>query len=176
MRFVLPLAIFVLLVALLGVGLQKDPRLVPSPILGKPVPEFVLPRLRLPQQVLRSTDLKGEVTMVNVWATWCIACRQEHGMLLAIARSGKVPIYGLNYKDNREDAIRWLDRLGDPYVATGVDLSGHVGIDFGVYGVPETYVLESDGFIAYKHIGPITDEVWTRMLLPLIRKLKDARG
>jgi cytochrome c biogenesis protein CcmG/thiol:disulfide interchange protein DsbE len=114
--------------------------------------------------------------MVNVWATWCIACRQEHGMLLAIARSGKVPIYGLNYKDNREDAIRWLDRLGDPYVATGVDLSGQVGIDFGVYGVPETYVLESDGFIAYKHIGPITDEVWTRMLLPLIRKLKDARG
>ena len=175
-RFRIPFAVFVLVVALLGIGLRNDPTLVPSPIIGKRVPEFALPKLRSPDQYLRSTDFGGEVILVNVWATWCIGCRQEHRTLLSIAQGGEVPIYGLNYKDTRIDAIRWLDQLGDPYVSTGFDGSGRVGIDFGVYGAPETYVVGADGKIAYKHIGPVTDETWRQTLRPLVRRLMTSAG
>lgn len=176
MRGLAPIFVFVGLVALLAFGLTRDPRLVPSPLVGKPAPEFTLPLLHAPEQQLRMADLRGRVTLLNVWATWCSACRLEHDMLVAITNSGTVPIYGLDYKDNRDDAKRWLDQLGNPYTAVGFDGDGRVAIDFGVYGAPETYVLGPDGLIAYKHIGPITPEVWERTLWPIVQQLQGPRG
>lgn len=176
MRRLAPIIVFVGLVVLLAFGLTRDPRLVPSPLVGKPAPEFTLPLLHSPEQQLRLADLRGRVTLLNVWATWCLSCRQEHDMLVEIAKSGTVPIYGLDYKDNRDDAKRWLEQLGDPYTAVGFDGDGRVAIDFGVYGAPETYVLGPDGTIAYKHIGPITPEVWERTLLPIVNQLQGGKG
>jgi len=159
-----------------GLGLRNDESPLSAAKSAKQIPSFSLPKLRFPEQSLASSEVLGEITLINVWATWCVPCRQEHGMLLQIARSGEVSIYGLNYKDNRDDAIRWLDKLGDPFVSTGFDDSGRVGAELGVYGVPETYILRSDGSIAYKHVGIITDEGWAKSLLPLVRKLKETRG
>lgn len=176
MRRLAPIIVFVGLVVLLAFGLTRDPRLVPSPLLGKPAPEFMLPLLHSPEQQLRLADLRGRVTLLNVWATWCLSCRQEHDMLVEIAKSGTVPIYGLDYKDNRDDAKHWLEQLGDPYTAVGFDGDGRVAIDFGVYGAPETYVLGPDGTIAYKHVGPITPEVWKRTLLPIVNQLQGGKG
>ena len=171
-RFLIPLGVFGLLVVLFLVGLQKDPKKVPSPFIGKPAPAFELPRLRQPQQRLDQTAFLGKVSLFNVWASWCAACRQEHPFLVELARQGSVPIYGLNYKDQREDALRWLDTLGDPYTASGHDLKGDVGIDYGVYGVPETFVIDRQGIIRYKHIGPIDARAWQETILPLIRRLE----
>lgn len=170
--FLLPLALFGLLVAVLGVGLFLNPREIPSPLIGRPVPTFELPPVQGRTLGLASRDLQGEVSLVNVFASWCVACREEHPVLMELARSGAVPVHGLNYKDKPEDAARWLKDWGDPYTRTGADLDGRVAIDWGVYGVPETFVIGKDGRIAYKHIGPITREFVRDKLLPMIEKLR----
>jgi cytochrome c biogenesis protein CcmG/thiol:disulfide interchange protein DsbE len=169
-------AVLVLALLLLGLALRGDRSPLTAANSAERIPVFSLPRLRFPEQSLASSEVLGQVSLVNVWATWCVPCRQEHGMLLEIAASGVAPIYGLNYKDSRQAAIRWLDQLGDPFVSTGFDEGGRVGAELGVHGVPETYILRPDGTIAHRHIGMITDEGWTKSLLPLIRKLKETRG
>ena len=168
----LPLSVFVGITILLAIGLTMDPRKVPSPLIDKPVPEFKLPPVRGRQLGLSSGDLKGEVSLVNIFASWCVACRQEHPLLLEIGKQNIVPIHGLNYKDDADDAAGWLDALGDPYTRTGADLNGRVGIDWGVYGVPETFVIDKNGNIAYKHIGPISQQDWETKIHPLVIELQ----
>jgi cytochrome c biogenesis protein CcmG/thiol:disulfide interchange protein DsbE len=175
-RYVIPLVLFAVLVAFLAVGLSLNPRLVPSPLIGKPAPEFALPELSDPAKTLSREDLLGKVSLVNVWASWCVSCRVEHPLLMEIAKSGKVQVYGLNYKDERADAMRWLANYGDPYLANGFDQNGRVGIDWGVYGTPETFVVDRRGTIRYKVIGPITEDTWEKELLPLVRKLEGERA
>lgn len=167
-----PLLVFVGLAALLAVGLTLDPSKVPSPLIGKPVPQFKLPAVKGRTLGLSSGDLIGHVSLVNVFASWCTACREEHPLLMQLAREHVVQIYGLNYKDRPEDAARWLDDFGDPYARTGADLDGRVAIDWGVYGVPETFVIDREGRIAYKRIGPVTPEFIDKTLLPLIARLR----
>ena len=174
-RKIVPLLIFITLIIFLGIGLTRDPRLVPSPLIDKPVPAFSLPRLVNANQQLASSDLRGQVTMLNVWASWCVACRAEHPVLLELAKKNVVTLYGLNYKDNREDALRWLDYYGNPYVESALDLDGKVGIDFGVYGVPETFIVDKQGIIRYKQIGPITDDILEDTILPIISKLEGTK-
>lgn len=169
-RYLLPLAVFVAMVAFLGIGLRLDPRDVPSPLIGKPAPAFTLARLDAPEQKISTQDLRGKVWVLNVWASWCAPCRIEHPVIGELAKSG-VPVYGLNYKDKGADARAWLVKLGDPYVATLVDPNGLVGIDYGVYGVPETFVIDQNGIIRFKFNGPITPEVLRDAITPLIRKL-----
>ena len=171
-RYLLPLVIFLVLAGFLAVGLNKDPREVPSPLVNKPAPAFKLPRLDAPEQMLSTQDLRGQVWLLNVWASWCVACRQEHPLLVEMARSGTVKVYGLNYKDKREDALGLLRKSGDPYVTSLSDTEGLVGIDFGVYGVPETFVIDKQGVIRFKQIGPITPESLRDTLLPLVAKLE----
>jgi len=170
----LPLAVFCAMAVILGIGLTLNPREVPSPLIGKPVPEFSLPPVQGRTLGLATADLKGQVALVNVFASWCVACREEHPVLLELGNKGIVPIHGLNYKDKPADARAWLDALGDPYTRTGADISGRVGIDWGVYGVPETFVVDRNGVIAYKHIGPITPKALQDTILPLVRKLQAA--
>ena len=170
--FVLPVVVFAGLAVVFGWGLTKDPSLLPSTLIGKPVPEFVLPPVKGRALGLSNTDLKGEVSLVNVFASWCTACRAEHPLLMRLRSEGVVPVHGLNYKDKPDDAAAWLDKLGDPYTRTGADRDGRVGIDWGVYGVPETFVINRDGRIAYKHIGAVTPKVLDEKLLPLIRQLQ----
>lgn len=170
-RYLLPLIVFAVLVGFLAVGLKLDPREVPSPLIDKPAPAFSLPRLDEPAQQLALGDLKGKVWLLNVWASWCVACRIEHPVLVELAKSGAVPIYGLNYKDKREDALAWLAKHGDPYRVSLSDTQGLVGIDFGVYGVPETFVIDKTGTIRLKHIGPVTPDVLRDTILPLVKKL-----
>lgn len=169
-RIALPLA-FVALVVVLGVGLSLNPREVPSPLVGKPMPAFDLERLRFPELRVRESDLSGQVSLVNVWATWCAGCRDEHPLLVRIANESGIPIYGLNYKDQRPAALQWLQRFGDPYVASGYDADGRAGLDLGVYGLPETFVVGPDGVIAYKHIGPIDERAWVEKIQPVVRSL-----
>ena len=171
-RLLVPLALFALLVLFLGVGLFLNPREIPSPLIGKPVPSFELPPVQGRSLGLTSKDLEGEVSLVNVFASWCVACRAEHTVLVELARRQVVPIHGLNYKDQSDDAARWLDEWGDPYTRTGADISGRVGIDWGVYGVPETFLIGTDGRIAYKHIGPLTAEFVRDELIPMIERLR----
>jgi len=166
---------FVALVVLLGVGLELDPRLVPSPLVGKPVPDFSLPPVLGRELGLARTDLTGRASLVNVFASWCVACRHEHPLLLALDREGVVAIHGLNYKDRPADAAAWLDALGDPYTRTGADIDGQVGIEWGVYGVPETFVIDSSGRLVYKHVGPLTPVVLEEMILPLVRSADQSR-
>ena len=170
-RYLLPLIVFAVLVGFLAVGLKLDPREVPSPLIGKPAPAFSLADLREPGRKVATSDMKGKVWLLNVWASWCVACRIEHPLLVELAGSGAVPIYGLNYKDKREDALAWLSKHGDPYRVSLSDTQGLVGIDFGVYGVPETFVIDKTGTIRLKHIGPITPEVLRDTILPLVKKL-----
>lgn len=171
-RYLIPLGIFIVLAVFLARGLQLNPHEVPSPLIGKPAPDFLLPQLQDANQQLGRKDLLGKVSLLNVWASWCVACREEHPVLVEIARSGVVNIYGLNYKDSREDALRWLAQFGNPYLTSAFDEQGKVGIDYGVYGVPETYVIDRQGIIRHKVIGPITQEKWDTAILPLIRKLQ----
>lgn len=171
LRF-LPLAIFLAIGVFLAIGLALDPRKVPSPLIGKPVPAFSLPPVQGRSLGLATGDLAGEVSLVNVFASWCVACRDEHPLLMQIRRDGLEPLHGLNYKDRPADAVRWLDDMGDPYTRTGADLDGRVAIDWGVYGVPETFVIDREGHIAYKHIGAITPAAWNGTLRPLIEKLR----
>ncbi len=169
---VVPLLVFIGIGVFLAIGLTLDPREIPSPLIGKPVPAFSLPPVRGRSLGLATADLKGEVSLVNVFASWCVACREEHPVLMQIKRDGIVPVHGLNYKDQPADAARWLDERGDLYTRMGADLDGRVAIDWGVYGVPETFVIDREGRIAYKHIGAVTPMVWQKTLLPLIRRLQ----
>lgn len=167
-----PLAIFLLTAAFLGIGLTMNPRELPSPLIGSPAPVFSLPAVKGRELGLANTDLKGEVSLVNVFASWCAACREEHPLIMQLNSSGLVPIHGLNYKDKPDDALAWLNELGDPYTRTGADISGRVGIDWGVYGVPETFVIDRNGVIVYKHIGAITPKALDETIMPLVRKLQ----
>lgn len=171
LRFVLPLVAFLALVGLLWVGLSLDPRALPSPLIGREAPSFDLPELRDPETRFASTEMLGKPALFNVWASWCVTCRQEHPMLAELRRSG-VPVYGLNYKDTRADALRFLARFGDPYDAIGFDESGMVGIDWGVYATPETFLMDRHGMIRFKHIGMITPEIIEQKILPLYRQLE----
>jgi len=170
----LPLAIFLVLAVAFAVGLTLNPKDLPSVLIGKPVPRFKLPPVEGRSLGLSSEDLKGEVSLVNVFASWCVECRTEHPVLMGLAASKAVPIHGLNYKDKPKDAREWLDSLGDPYTRTGADLNGRVAIDWGVYGVPETFLVDRDGRIAYKKIGAISVETLQTEILPLVRKLRGA--
>jgi cytochrome c biogenesis protein CcmG/thiol:disulfide interchange protein DsbE len=172
-RFALPVLILGILIAVLAVGLRRDPSYVPSPLIGKPAPDFTLPRLDDPANVIGKRDLLGDVSLVNVWATWCVACREEHPYLLELARTSGVRIYGLNWKDDPVLARQWLERLGNPYTATAMDQYGRVAIDWGVYGAPETFLLDPAGTVLYKHIAPLTPAIWDAEFLPRIRR---ARG
>lgn len=169
----LPLALFVVLLGFLAYGLTLNPRQVPSPLLNRPVPEFRLPRLDAPERTLGSADLRGQVWLLNVWASWCVSCRQEHRYWLEL-QHGPVPVVGLNYKDSREAALAWLGEQGDPYHATVMDVDGRIGVEFGVYGTPETFLIDRDGVIRYKHIGPISGEVLRDVLLPKIAEVSGA--
>ena len=171
LRFLVPLALFFVLAAFLAVGLQRDPREVPSPLVGKPAPEFALPALHDDARIIRRADLLGQVWMLNVWASWCGACRQEHPVLVDFAKDKRLPLYGLNYKDTRAEGQRWLAERGDPYVASLFDPAGRTGIDFGVYGVPETFVIDREGVVRFKHIGPLTREILRERIEPLLRSL-----
>ena len=178
-RFLLPLVIFVLLVGFLAVGLKLDPREVPSPLVGKQAPAFELPVLQLPDERFppgarrfAPSDMRGKVWLLNVWASWCVSCRDEHPMLVALAKRGVMPILGLNYKDKGDEAAAWLKQFGNPYDLSVVDTDGRIGIDYGVYGVPETYLIDAQGVIRYKQIGPITAEILERKILPLAMALK----
>ncbi len=170
-RYLLPLLVFGVLMAFLAMGLSLKPREIPSPLINKPAPTFSLPTLDAPDQKISAQDLRGKVWMLNVWASWCVACRIEHPLLVEFSSTGRVPIYGLNYKDKREDALRWLGNFGNPYIRSLSDTEGLVGIDFGVYGVPETFVIDKSGVIRFKQIGPLTPEVLRDDILPLLRKL-----
>ena len=171
-RFLWPLALFLVLVGFLAVGLKLDPREVPSPLVGKPAPAFQAPVLARPDARIARQDMLGKVWMLNVWASWCVACQQEHPVLVAYARQpGATPVYGLNYKDQRDAGLGWLQRYGNPYVDSVYDPDGRIGIDYGVYGVPETFVIDRDGVIRYKHIGPITPATLRDTIEPLLRKL-----
>jgi cytochrome c biogenesis protein CcmG/thiol:disulfide interchange protein DsbE len=170
-RFLIPLAVFVVLLGFLAVGLKLDPREVPSPLIGKPAPAFALTRLDDPTRTIRREDLLGQVWLLNVWASWCGACRQEHPLLVEFSRRKAVPIYGLNYKDTRAEGQGWLEQFGNPYDASLFDPDGRTGIDFGVYGVPETFLIDQQGVVRFKQIGPLTPEVIENKILPLVRKL-----
>jgi cytochrome c biogenesis protein CcmG/thiol:disulfide interchange protein DsbE len=171
-RFLIPLAIFIVLVGFLAIGLKLDPREVPSPLIGKPAPDFKLALLSDPAKQLSPADLRGKVWLLNVWASWCGSCRQEHEVLLDLAKQGSVPIYGMDYKDQPGDAQAVLNRYGNPYVETVVDLNGRAGINYGVYGVPETYLIDRNGIIRYKHTGPLTRESLDKKILPLVKELQ----
>ena len=170
-RFVIPLVLFVVLVVFLAIGLRHDPHEIPSPLINKPAPAFQLAQLKDPAKTFSAEQMKGKVWLLNVWASWCFSCREEHPLLLEYARSGAVPIYGLNSKDKREDALSWLAELGDPYVLSVSDLDGRVGIDYGVYGAPETYLIDRNGVIRFKYVGPVTPDIWTGKILPLAKEL-----
>ena len=170
-RYLIPLGIFLVLVVFLAIGLGRDPHEVPSPLINKAAPTFRLPQLKERAKTFSAEDMRGKVWILNVWASWCVACQDEHPLLLEYAKSGVVPIYGLNYKDKREDALAWLEELGDPYVVSAEDGEGRVAIDYGVYGAPETYVIDQSGTIRLKHIGPVTRDVWSKEVLPLVQQL-----
>ena len=170
--FLVPVFVFAVIAAALGYGLTRDPSILPSTLIGKDVPRFNLAPVQGRTLGLSSDDLKGEVSLVNVFASWCVACRSEHPLLMRMKERGVVPIHGLNYKDKPDDAADWLQALGDPYTRTGADIDGRVGIELGVYGVPETFVIGKEGRIRYKHIGPITPNDLEETILPLIETLR----
>lgn len=171
MRFILPLGAFVLLVVVLGIGLTRDPKLVPSPLIGKPMPDFALATLATPEQALTRADLLGKPYLLNVWASWCVACRDEHGVLLEFAAANSIDIVGLNYKDEQADARAWLKERGDPYRLSVFDPQGRLGLDLGVYGVPETFLIDAAGVIRHKHIGPLDARIVAEEIVPAIRAL-----
>lgn len=170
--FLAPIVLFVGLAAILGFGLTRDPSVLPSALIGKPVPRFDLAPVMGRALGLSSENLKGEVSLVNFFASWCVACRYEHPIFLQLKQTGVVPIHGIDYKDQPEAAAAWLDQWGDPYTRTGADLDGRVGIDWGIAGVPETFVIDRQGRVAYKHIGPVTQEALDDTILPLVERLR----
>lgn len=172
MKYFLPLGGFILLCGLLFFGLGNDPKKVPSPFIGKPAPAFELPRLYAEGETLSPQNMQGKVWMLNVWASWCVSCRAEHAVITKLINDTGIEIVGLNYKDGNDDAKRWLTQFGNPYYAIAVDMEGRTGIDWGVYGVPETFVVDKKGVIRLKHIGPVTEEDLTNELIPLIETLR----
>lgn len=171
LRLLTPAIIFLVITGFLYVGLYKDPSLVPSPLIGKPVPPFVASTLKDPDKTITEKDLQGDYALVNVWGTWCAACKQEHAALVYLAEQLQVPIYGLNYKDERASALQWLERYGDPYVANIYDNTGRIGIDFGVYGAPETFLIDHQGIIHHKLVGVMTPEIWKTQFVPKINQI-----
>jgi cytochrome c biogenesis protein CcmG/thiol:disulfide interchange protein DsbE len=171
LKYLIPLAIFAVLVGFLAAGLKLNPREVPSPLIGKPAPGFELTRLDVPDQKLRRDELLGKVWVLNVWASWCAPCREEHPLVMELARRKLAPVYGLNYKDTRPAGMAFLTQLGNPYEASLFDADGRVGIDYGVYGVPETFVIDKQGTIRFKHIGPLTLDVLDGKITPLLKEL-----
>ncbi len=169
----LPLGIFLLLAVFLGIGLTLNPNEVPSPLIGKPAPAFELPRLDNEQQIFSSSELHGKVWLLNVWASWCVSCREEHPVIAQLASTRLAEVIGLNYKDDSADARRWLARFGDPYLASAVDREGRVGIDWGVYAVPETFIIDKQGIVRYKHTGPVTVALLNEKLIPLLKQLQE---
>ena len=170
-RVLIPLAVFLLLVGFLAVGLNRDPREVPSPLIGKAAPAFDLPLLGQPDKRFVPADMRGKVWLLNVWASWCVSCRDEHPVLVELSKKAVLPILGLNYKDRNDDAQRWLKQFGNPYQLSVVDADGRIGIDYGVYGVPETYLIDGEGVIRYKQIGPLTPAILEQKVLPLAKAL-----
>jgi len=170
-RFLIPALLFLVLTGFLFVGLYKDPSLIPSPLIGKLIPTFATSTLKDPEKVITDKDIQGDYALINVWATWCGACKQEHAALVYLAKKLQVPIYGLNYKDDRDSAIFWLQQYGDPYVANIFDESGRIGIDFGVYGAPETFLVDGDGIIHHKLVGVMTPTVWEKQFVPKIKQI-----
>ena len=171
-KALIPLAVFSVLVVFLAIGLTRDPHVVPSPLINKPAPVFSAPHLRAPDQQFEAKSMLGKVWLLNVWASWCVACRQEHPVLMNFAKTRAVPIIGLDYKDVPADGLKWLANFGDPYDLTVTDRDGRIGIDFGVYGVPETFLIDKAGMIRFKQIGPVTEEALRDTILPLIRELQ----
>lgn len=171
-RAFIPLAIFFVLVVLMAIGLTKDPKKVESPLIGKSIPSFKLNTVKDEKRFLTHKELMGKVSLVNVWGSWCPSCRQEHPVLVEYAKTSKTPIYGLNWKDKRADAIRWLNYFGDPYVLSFYDPDNKVGLDWGVYGAPETFIVDQKGIIRYKHTGPVTPGILKDRIIPLIQKLE----
>ena len=162
--------------ALLAVGLKLDPKHLPTPFIGTPAPMFDLPIQHNPQQHIKTADLQGQVWLLNVWASWCVSCRAEHEVVKRFVAMGMAPVYGLNYKDKPEDAKRWLNALGDPYQASLMDISGDAGIDWGVYGVPETFVIDKKGIVRFKQVGPVTNSIIDEKILPLVKELNAEAG
>ena len=171
-KFLIPLLLFVVLVGFLAVGLNRDPHELPSPLIGKQAPAFELPQLTDPQKTFSPESMKGKTWILNVWASWCVACREEHPVLVELGKMQVAPLIGLDYKDKRDDAVAMLARQGNPYLLSVFDANGRVGIDYGVYGVPETYVIDKTGVIRFKHIGPITMELLNKKIIPLLGELK----
>lgn len=170
-KYVLPLLLFILLAVFLAIGLKLDPKEIPSPLIDKPAPNFTLPVLSQPGKQMKPDDLKGQVWLLNVWASWCVSCREEHPVLVEMARQKLTTIIGLNYKDEEAAAQQWLNQFGNPYNASVVDADGRVGIDYGVYGVPETFVIDKRGTVRYKHTGPVTPADVEKIFLPLLQQL-----
>ncbi len=171
-RFILPFVVFMIMAAFMYVGLGLNPREVPSPLIGKAAPAFTLPQLHDPDKQFSLQDMKGRVWLLNVWASWCTSCEQEHPLFMELSRRNIVPILGMDYKDRREDGMAWLRRHGDPYTLIVSDAEGRVGIDYGVYGVPETYLIDKQGVIQYKHIGVVREEDLNEKILPLVKELR----
>ena len=167
----IPLGLFVVLAAFLMVGLTKDPHEIPSPLINRAAPHFQLPQLQDAKKTFSPQDMRGKVWLLNFWGTWCPACRDEHPRLIEYAKSGVVPIYGVDYKDDPAKALQLLDELGNPYALNAFDVDGHVSIDYGVYGAPETFLIDREGVIRFKQIGPITDDVWQKEILPRVKQL-----
>ncbi len=171
-RYLVPLILVAVMIPIFIIGLSRDPSELPSPFIDKPAPEFELPSLKDPGLTVGSADYAGQVTLVNVWATWCAGCRQEHAFLLKLASETDMPIYGLNWRDQRSKALAWLSQLGDPYIASGFDEDGRVGIDWGVYGAPETFLISADRIVLYKHLSPLSEAVWQKEFQPRILAAK----
>jgi cytochrome c biogenesis protein CcmG/thiol:disulfide interchange protein DsbE len=171
LAFLLPLAVFLAIAVFLFKGLWLDPREIPSPLIDKPAPDFRLESLEKPGRLVDRKDMLGKVWLLNAWASWCVACREEHPVLIEFARSATIPIIGLNYKDTRVDGMRWLAQFGNPYTTSAYDEAGRVGIDYGVYAVPETFLIDKQGVVRFKQIGPVTPELLREKILPLIQRL-----
>lgn len=171
-KALIPLGIFAVLVVFLAIGLTRDPHEIPSPFIGKPAPAFTAPMLHIPDKSFSAKDMLGQVWLLNTWASWCVACRHEHPILMEFAKTKTVPLVGLDYKDQEADGLKWLARFGNPYDLSVVDKDGRIGINYGVYGVPETFLIDKAGIIRYKHIGPVTEDALKEKILPLIRELQ----
>jgi cytochrome c biogenesis protein CcmG/thiol:disulfide interchange protein DsbE len=171
LRFILPLMAFLVMVVFLGIGLKLDPHEVPSPLINKPAPAFTLPQLHEPQKTFSPADMKGKVWLLNVWASWCVSCRQEHIYLTEFARDGSINLMGLNYKDEPAAAMQWLERLGNPYKISISDIDGMAGLDWGVYGVPETFIIDKKGIVRHKQTGPVDPTILQTIIMPLIEQL-----
>ncbi len=173
MRYAIPLIIFLIIAGFLGSRLRGgyDPHILPSVLIDQPAPDFQLPELREPARTFSPKQMRGKVWLLNVWASWCVGCREEHPYLMQLSKAGVVPLYGLDWRDKREDALATLDELGDPYVLTASDADSRVAIDYGVTGAPETYLIDKNGVIRHKEVGQLTPEIMETRILPLVREL-----